>query len=105
MNKKTRIFIIPVESYTASHDKHYSPETMEIIDAHNKLAASKLPKRPKEWDTAEWIDYLMSKHASFTKLLNNELSGTPEPENFMQAAEYRDHLRDINKALEEASKL
>jgi len=89
-------------SYKVKHDVRHSEETQEIIDAHNKLSECKLPKRPKDWSTAEWVDYLKTKHASFTNLLSTELKGTPESENYMRAAEYRDHLRDITKEILEA---
>lgn len=91
--------LLITDSYKVMH-KPYGEDTKQLIDAHNKITASCLPKRPNVWDDEEWRKYLIDKKANFTYLLNQELIGTPESENYMRAAEYRDHLSEIQDELD-----
>jgi hypothetical protein len=95
--KKATMKILP--SYKVRHDKVYSKDTQEIIDASNKQNRTSLPKKPNVWSDQEWRHYLLGKQNSFNHLLAVELSGIPESENYLRAAEYRDHLKEISEAL------
>lgn len=97
---KRNVIFTQFDSYKVSHKKPYGADTMQLVDAHNKITQSSLPKRPNVWDDEEWKKYLIDKKANFTYLLNQELSGMPESENYLKAAEYRDHLSEIQDELD-----
>lgn len=97
---KRNVIFTQFDAYKAPHKKLYSADTMQLIDAHNKIEQSCLPKRPNVWNDEEWKKYLIDKKANFTYLLNQELTGMPEPENYMRAAKYRDHLSEIQDELD-----